>query len=57
MKKFLNILLLILTLGAMIALGVYFAYEYFHDNLKGLNLTIQGIVTKVSSIMKKHMMW
>ena len=40
MKKFLNILLLILTLGAMIALGVYFAYEYFHDNLKGLNLTI-----------------
>ena len=40
MKKFLNILLLIMTLSATIALGVYFAYDYFHDNLKGLNLTI-----------------
>lgn len=40
MKKILNILLLILTLSASIALGVYFAYDYFNDNLKGLNLTI-----------------
>ena len=40
MKKILNILLLVMTLSAMIALGVYFAYDYYHDNLKGLNLTI-----------------
>ena len=41
MKKILNILLLILTLSAMIAVSVYFAYEYFHDNLKDVNLVVQ----------------
>lgn len=46
MKKILNILLLTLTLSAMVALGVYFAYDYFHDNLKGLNLTIKRNVDK-----------
>ncbi len=40
MKKLLNILLLVVTLSSIIALGAYFAYDYYHDNLKGLNLTI-----------------
>ncbi len=46
MKKILNILLLVMTLSAMIALGVYFAYDYYHDNLKGLNLTITRATDK-----------
>lgn len=40
MRKILNILLLVFTLLAMIALAVYCSYVYFHDNLKDVNLTI-----------------
>ena len=40
MRKVLNILTLVLTLSALIALSVYCAYEHFHDNLKDVNLEI-----------------
>ena len=40
MRKVLNILLLVFTLSALIALAVYCAYDHFHDNLKDVNLEI-----------------
>lgn len=40
MRKVLNILLLVFTLLAMIALAVYCAYDHFHDNLKDVDLKI-----------------
>ena len=40
MRKVLNILLLVFTLSALIALAVYCAYEHFHDNLKDVDLKI-----------------
>ncbi len=40
MRKVLNILLLLFTLSALMALAVYCAYEHFHDNLKDVNLKI-----------------
>ena len=39
MKKILNILLLTLTLSAMVALGVYFAYDYFVKWVSSQNAT------------------
>ena len=40
MRKALNILLLVFTLSAMIALSTYCVYHHFHDNMKDVNLTI-----------------
>ena len=40
MRKVLNILLLVFTLLALVALSVYCAYEHFHDNLKDVDLEI-----------------
>ena len=40
MRKVLNILLLVFTLSAMIALAVYCAYDHSHDNLEDVNLKI-----------------
>ena len=40
MRKVLNILLLVFTLSALIALAVYCAYDHFHDNLKDVDLKI-----------------
>lgn len=40
MRKVLNILLLVVTLSALIALSVYCAYNHFHDNLKDVDLKI-----------------
>ena len=40
MRKVLNILLLVFTLLALMALAVYCAYEHYHDNLKDIDLKI-----------------
>ena len=40
MRKVLNILLLVFTLSALIALAVYCAYGHFHDKMKDVNLEI-----------------
>ena len=40
MRKFFNILSLVLTLSLLIALSVYCAYERFHDSLKDVDLEI-----------------
>lgn len=40
MRKFLNILLLVLTLMSAVALGAYCVIEYFNDDLNDVNLTI-----------------
>ena len=40
MRKFFNILSLVLTLSLLIALSVYCAYEHFHDSLKDVDLEI-----------------
>lgn len=40
MRKVINILTLILTLSALIALSVYCSYDHFHDKLKDVNLKI-----------------
>lgn len=40
MRRFLNILLLVLTLLAMTAMGIYFAHSHFNDSLDDVNITI-----------------
>ena len=40
MRKVLNIILLVFTLSALIALAVYCAYDHFHDKMKDVNLNI-----------------
>lgn len=40
MRKVLSILLLVFTLTAFVGLSVYLAYDYFHENLENINLTI-----------------
>ncbi len=40
MRKIFSILLLVFTLTAFVALSVYLAYDYFHNRLENVNLTI-----------------
>ena len=40
MRKLLNILLLVLTLAALVALSVYFIYNHFHEELKEVRLKV-----------------